>query len=101
MRLGAIDAAGVITATGRLMQRFPVHPRQARMLVEAESRGVGKDACVLAALVGQRPLRLERRGGERAHLSGPSDLLADLECAGAAARARSSRRFGARRQGST
>src|SRR5262249_42500808 len=50
-RLGAIDAAGRLTATGRRMLRFPVHPRLGRLIVEAERRGVGAEGCLLAALL--------------------------------------------------
>ena len=56
-RLGAIEAGGAISEIGRRMLAFPLHPRQARMLVEAERRGVGEDGAVLAALVGERDLR--------------------------------------------
>lgn len=56
-RLGALTPDGAITDVGRRMLAFPLHPRQARMLVEAERRGVGDDGAVLAALVGERDLR--------------------------------------------
>ena len=71
LRLGAIDAKGAVTATGKRMLAFPLHPRQARMVVEAERRGVGEEGCVLAALVGERDLRVSTkarfgpRGGGR------------------------------------
>ena len=39
------------------MLRFALHPRQARLLVEAERRGVAKEGAILAALVGERDLR--------------------------------------------
>jgi ATP-dependent helicase HrpB len=78
-KLGAIDARGSVTAVGRRMLRFPLHPRQSRMLVEAESRGVGEQACVVAALIGERDIiaselfknERERKAGQE----GPSDLL--------------------------
>ena len=38
------------------MLRFPLHPRQARMLVEAERQGVASDGAIVAALVGERDL---------------------------------------------
>ena len=60
-RLGATGAGGVITDIGRRMLAFPLHPRQARMLVEAERRGVGDDGAVLAALVGEKDLRVGTR----------------------------------------
>ncbi|MGB0793255.1 MAG: ATP-dependent helicase HrpB [Opitutales bacterium] len=50
--LGAVDAAGVITPMGRQMSRFPLHPRFARMLIEAQRRGV-LDAVVRIAAISQ------------------------------------------------
>ena len=37
--LGAVDAAGELTPTGRRMARFPVDPRLARMVLEGSTRG--------------------------------------------------------------
>ena len=77
-RLGAVDTA--ITALGRAMLRFPVHPRQARVVCEAEACGVAREACTIAALLGARELRLERRGpGAAARIASPSDLIDDLD----------------------
>ncbi len=39
-----------ITETGRRMLRFPVHPRYARMLLEAEARGCVRPVALMAAL---------------------------------------------------
>lgn len=79
VRLGAVESSR-ITALGRSMLRFPVHPRVARMLCEAEKRGVAREATVIAGLLGQRELRLERRGrGSEAKLSSPSDLIDDMD----------------------
>ena len=76
----SIEARGRITELGRRMLRFPVHPRVGRMLCEAEARGVAREACVIAGLLGARELRLERRGrGAEARLSSPSDLIDDLD----------------------
>ncbi|HEV7557243.1 MAG TPA: ATP-dependent helicase HrpB, partial [Kofleriaceae bacterium] len=84
-RLGAVEDA--ITPLGRRMLRFPVHPRLARLVCEAESRGVAPEACIIAALLGARELRLERRGsGKQAKLSSPSDLIDDLDAFSAARR---------------
>ncbi len=82
-RLGAVapDAGGegrrglAVTALGRRMLAFPVHPRQARMIVEAERRGVAADGCALAALVAEREIRAAPRRDAR----GSSDLLAALD----------------------
>jgi ATP-dependent helicase HrpB len=88
-RLGALDSDGAITALGRRMLRFPAHPRAARVLCEAEDRGVAPEAAVIAALLGTRELRLERRGGGGAagpRLSSSSDLIDDLDALLAARR---------------
>jgi ATP-dependent helicase HrpB len=82
-KLGAIDAQGRVTKIGREMLRFPLHPRQSRMLVEAESRGVFERACVVAALIGERDIiaselfKTERE--RKAEQVGPSDLLRRLD----------------------
>jgi ATP-dependent helicase HrpB len=85
-RLGAVDPKGRVTDVGHRLLRFPVHPRQARVIVEGERRGVGAEAATLAALMGERDIRREARvnmagGGGRAAavVSGPSDLLELLE----------------------
>jgi ATP-dependent helicase HrpB len=72
--LGAVDAQGALTETGRLMSRYPLHPRLARLVVEADRRGAGEDGCAVAALLSAG----QRLAGEARH-SGPSDLLALLE----------------------
>ena len=80
-RLGAITKEGALTDTGRRLLKFPLHPRQARLVVEAESLGVGREGATLAALLGERDIRLEARAkfgpggrGPDVH-AGPSDLL--------------------------
>ena len=79
-RLGAVDARGAVTALGRRMLRFPAHPRQARLLVEAERKGVAREGAILAALLGARELRVERRGpGAAARIAADSDLIEDLD----------------------
>ena len=75
---GAIS--GHITELGRRILRFPVHPRIGRLLCEAEARGVAREACVIAALLGARPVRLERRGpAAAARIASSSDLIDDLD----------------------
>jgi ATP-dependent helicase HrpB len=91
-RLGATDNAGRVTEAGRSMLRFPLHPRLARIIVEAESRGVAREACTIAALISERDIRAGRvefgskgrtpeRGRERrdADTHGSSDLLELLD----------------------
>ncbi|MFQ3225868.1 MAG: ATP-dependent helicase HrpB, partial [Lentimonas sp.] len=48
--LGALDAEGAITPTGRKMAGFPLHPRYARMLLEADHRGVLPEVALIAGL---------------------------------------------------
>lgn len=87
LRMAAIDDSGTLTDIGREMMRFPVHPRHARLLVEAERCGVARQACTLVSLLGQRELRQHRRTDVRggAHtatvdvVSGPSDVLEDMD----------------------
>ncbi len=85
-KLSAIDATGKLTATGRAMMRLPLHPRQARLLVEAERRGVAAAGATLAALIGERDLFARNLFGEgnqpqrkTAQRTGPSDLLDRLD----------------------
>jgi ATP-dependent helicase HrpB len=78
LRLGAIDERRRVTETGRRMLRVPAHPRQARILVEAERRGIGADGCLIAALIGERDIAASQSPvGFAARQS--SDLLAAKE----------------------
>ena len=52
-RLGALDAAGRPTSTGRAMLALPLHPRLARMVVAAADNDKGL-ACVIAAILDER-----------------------------------------------
>ena len=56
--LGALDASGNLSATGRRMSAFPLHPRYARMLIEGEKLGCGESAALAAALSQDRSLLL-------------------------------------------
>ncbi|MGZ3182449.1 MAG: helicase-related protein, partial [Telluria sp.] len=67
-RLGAVDARFHPTEIGRRTIQLPLHPRQARVIVEAERRGVGREACVVAALLGEGELSRDRGA---ARVSGP------------------------------
>ena len=50
---------GRLTDIGRAMLRFPVHPRLARLLIDAQARGVSAIACEVVALLadGDMPRR--------------------------------------------
>jgi len=62
--LGAIDHGGKITAVGRKMLAFPLHPRYARMLLAAQEHGCVHQACLVAALTQGRDLLLRNCGKE-------------------------------------
>jgi ATP-dependent helicase HrpB len=86
LKLGAVSSGGHITDTGRRMLRLPIHPRLARLIVEGETRHVGSEAALLAALLSERDIRLEARtqfadpsGLARRQTSGRSDLLELLD----------------------
>jgi ATP-dependent helicase HrpB len=65
---------GASGPAGREMARYPVHPRLARLMVEARRRGVAEDGCTVAALLSAGE-RLPAGGGQPAR----SDLLALME----------------------
>ena len=81
--LGALDPVGTLTALGRGMLRFPAHPRVARMLIEAERRGVAEEACIMAAVLSERDLELGRRadggGSKKDDRRGDSDLVSNVD----------------------
>ena len=73
----AVDLLRQLGATGRdgkEMARYPLHPRLARLIVEARRRGVGEDGCTLAALLSAG----ERLPARPDHAT-RSDLLVLLE----------------------
>lgn len=53
--LGAVDASGRVTEAGRQMAAFPLHPRYARMLIEAARLGVLEEAALVAGISQGRP----------------------------------------------
>lgn len=54
-RLGAVDAAGAITALGRRMAGLPAHPRLARLAIEAARLEIPLEGCTAAAWLGESP----------------------------------------------
>jgi ATP-dependent helicase HrpB len=73
--LGAIDeVTGDLTAAGRQMLRLPMHPRYARMIVEAAQRNCVPAAALCAALVSGRDL-LTRLGRDDRHIAEARELF--------------------------
>lgn len=83
--LGASES-GMITALGRKMARFPLHPRFSRILMAASERGCEELALLSIALLEVRqlilPLSDKRKAAEReawwADAEGVSDLLREV-----------------------
>jgi ATP-dependent helicase HrpB len=63
-QLGAVDEGGRPTDLGRAIAELPLHHRLARMVIAAQPLGLGRVACVLAALLEDRDV-----------LRGPPDQL--------------------------
>lgn len=90
--LGASVAPfGALTPRGKQIARLPAHPRLARLLLDAAEAGDPRLGCTLAALVGERDIRLQRQGSRRdAPIADPSptdaldrlDALAEAEARG-------------------
>jgi ATP-dependent helicase HrpB len=72
---GGPTSVGKITDTGRKMLRFPVHPRYARMLLEADARGCVRPVALMAALTQGRNFFL--RGGPKEVEQAREDLLGE------------------------
>jgi ATP-dependent helicase HrpB len=68
------DQGSDLSETGRRMLRLPMHPRFARMLVEASRHGCVPAACLCAALVNGRDL-LTRVGRDDRHISDARELF--------------------------
>lgn len=73
--IGAVDARGEITDAGRRMSQLPLSPRLARLVVDADARGVGRDGAAAAGLLSERDPR-PRAFGRQSHASvaGASDV---------------------------
>jgi ATP-dependent helicase HrpB len=54
--LGAVDGSGRITAAGTALNRLPLPPRLARMVVDAGRDGAGRVAAEIAAILSERGL---------------------------------------------
>jgi len=69
-----LDQLGARGPLGKEMARFPLHPRLARLILEASRHGVAEDGCTVAALLSAG----ERLPAEARHRT-RSDLLALME----------------------
>ncbi|HKB88968.1 MAG TPA: ATP-dependent helicase HrpB [Opitutaceae bacterium] len=60
--LGALQRRGQISEVGKRMLRFPVHPRYARMFLEADARGCVRSVALMAALTQGRNFLMRNAG---------------------------------------
>jgi len=95
LREDSANSHSKITELGRRMLRFPLHPRYARMLLEAEKRGCVREVALMAALTQGRSFLLKNVSksieAERERLLGEdhtSDFLLLMRAWEAAATAR-------------
>lgn len=56
IKLGALDKQGTITAHGRAMSRFGLHPRLAHMMLKAKEFDCGYEASLLAVLITEKEI---------------------------------------------
>lgn len=90
--LGALSAEtnGQITPLGRRMLSLPMHPRLARLLVEADERGMLQIGATIAAMLSEKDFldhrRLAHGGGRGPTTRGSSDLLIRIAALQATAR---------------
>ncbi len=76
--LGATDKDGALTGVGRAMSAYPLHPRYARMMVEASQLGCAWECALIAAAAQGRGLW---QGEVKAASRGSDDIRSDLAAA--------------------
>lgn len=74
--LGAIDAEGQLTADGRFMADFPLHPRLGRIIIEGRKQGIPGQALLAALLISEGMLL---RGDEAARDHLECDVCYQME----------------------
>lgn len=77
--LGAMSVDGTVTQMGRKMARLPVAVQYARMLIEAEKRGVVAQVATIAACLEAGDIRAKDGGWRSLTREAKSDLLALLD----------------------
>ena len=75
--LGALDATGSVTATGREMARLPLHPRLSRLMIRARELGCLRLGSELSAVLSERDLL--RRSATAEPGAGERDVAERIE----------------------
>ena len=60
-RLGAVHKNGELTELGARMHKLPLHPRAARLVIEADARGAALRGATVAALLGEKDVLAKSR----------------------------------------
>jgi len=76
--VGALKG-GELTELGERMMRYPAPLRVARMLVEAEQRGISELGALAAAVLSEREVLAPGKTRDKSREAGPSDLLDRVE----------------------
>jgi len=78
--LGAADADGTLTAEGRAMAKYPLHPRYSRMMAEGVRLGCARECALIAAAAQGRALWAQEGGPDaRRESESRSDLAAVIK----------------------
>ncbi|MFT5719821.1 MAG: ATP-dependent helicase HrpB [Motiliproteus sp.] len=65
LQLGALDASGALTASGKQLSQLGTHPRLGTMMLHAKRLGLGWLGCQIAALLSERdPLSSRDQGAD-------------------------------------
>jgi ATP-dependent helicase HrpB len=62
IQLGALDDTGLLTAHGKAMSRFGLHPRLAHMLIKAQELDLSYEASLLALLITEKDIYYQSFG---------------------------------------
>ncbi len=76
-RLGALDGEGRITSHGKRIAGIGVHPRLGHMILEAAKMGAAREACELAAILGEGRVITLPKGGRDSDLGLRLEALRD------------------------
>ena len=77
--LDAVDQEGRITGEGRTIAGLGIHPRLGRMVLEGRKEGLGKTACLLAAILEERDFLAFQVGSRESDVRTRLEALAAMK----------------------